>query len=976
MPGVQRFRSRGSRSGGIWRRRWWTRARATAAFRLGGLTAALILVVSVVPGTAAPNRPPDPEPTVTPARVVDALDPGSSLTVNKQVRTPAVPPRPDVVLLVDGTGSMSDTIDNLRLKLKDITDAVTREQSDARFAVATYGDAEDGENAYQVLQGLTDDMAAVKRGVDKLTATMGNFSPAEDWINALWQVATDGEGGTGFREGASPVVVLVGDASSHDPSMGHTRTEATNALQHAGARVIAVDIDTYIGDGLNGNGDNGHSDPGEETHEPDQATNVARDTEGTLFEGIDPSKVADTIVEGLTNLPTTVTYQTLNCSPFLTVTLDPPSRKVTSGQTAGFQETITAAPNAPQGTDLDCTVQFLLNGKVPGGTPTTLLDDDGTAGSYDPSAGGGSADGGSGRSSAGAVAGAIGGVDGGRNGGLIAGGVGGATTGSDGCTGGTIVGAAGAGIGGVNGGRGTGAVAGLLGGAVSGPSGGCDQTGGTSSGSSGSSASGASSGSSSGSSTSGGSSGTASSGGQIAGLIGGLIGGADGGQTAGLIGGLIGGGKGGATNGIGGGNGGPGGSPGGPGGGPAGPGGSPGGPGGSPGGPGGDPGGSPGGPGGDPGGSPGGPGGDPGGSPGGQPGGDSQGPGDPGTPGGDSQGPGGGGGDDEPVPAYQERITISVNDMEAPVVVVDDRTVVATGKDGAKIEFVSGAEDAVDGQLPVSCEPASGSLFPVGTTIVTCTATDSAGNTGKDTAIFKVLPKPAPPEPPEPPEPPKPPIPDEADIAVDVTLNPAHNYTGRQSVARFTLTNAGPKTAKDVVLSTSWPQSEDPGKRELSTISMCSSANPCTLRPGDRINILQGGIYHQPVSGDVKATVTGSPRDPERADNKDSAHLRVVQPKLTLTPEVGPPGSVPLARGKDFPPGAVVTLTWHPGITAARSTVRVAPDGTFDAQVLVLRKDRLGPRTLRAEVSGLDPMEKPFLVVQRHLEPPDFAGRS
>jgi hypothetical protein len=40
------------------------------------------------------------------------------------------------------------------------------------------------------------------------------------------------------------------------------------------------------------------------------------------------------------------------------------------------------------------------------------------------------------------------------------------------------------------------------------------------------------------------------------------------------------------------------------------------------------------------------------------------------------------------------------------------------------------AIDAVDGMVPVSCRPPSGSLFPFGRSPVACTATDSSGNTG------------------------------------------------------------------------------------------------------------------------------------------------------------------------------------------------------------------------------------------------------
>lgn len=52
----------------------------------------------------------------------------------------------------------------------------------------------------------------------------------------------------------------------------------------------------------------------------------------------------------------------------------------------------------------------------------------------------------------------------------------------------------------------------------------------------------------------------------------------------------------------------------------------------------------------------------------------------------------------------------------------------ATSPDGAAVAFSATAMDAVDGAVAVSCTPASGSLFPVGTTAVTCSAVDAHGN--------------------------------------------------------------------------------------------------------------------------------------------------------------------------------------------------------------------------------------------------------
>ena len=54
------------------------------------------------------------------------------------------------------------------------------------------------------------------------------------------------------------------------------------------------------------------------------------------------------------------------------------------------------------------------------------------------------------------------------------------------------------------------------------------------------------------------------------------------------------------------------------------------------------------------------------------------------------------------------------------------------------------AADVRDGAITPVCTPASGSTFPLGTTTVTCTATDKAGNAGTATltvtvAEFKVV---------------------------------------------------------------------------------------------------------------------------------------------------------------------------------------------------------------------------------------------
>lgn len=685
--------------------RWFqqgTGPRRRAAGLVLLLLAAGLAPASGVSGVAA--AVPVPEPWVTPATLEETLDPGGSTSVDKQVRTPAIPPRPDVVLLVDGTASMADAIKSVRDNVPRITDKILAEQPDSRFAVATFGDQEgDVDAGFKVLTGLTDDLTKVDAGVRMLKTDLGGASrgPSEDWINGLWQI-TDGAGGTTvFRDGASPVVVLVSDASSHSPSNGHSIDDTIFALQDKGVRVIGVDVATSIGDGLNGNGDAGNPNYVEDPPTtPGQATRIIEASGGRLLEGIDGNRVADAIIDGFDNLPTSVGYRLDACDPHLTVALDPPTRQLTSGETAHFAETVDVSEDAPQGTTLTCTVQFLLGTQVPGT---------------------------------------------------------------------------------------------------------------------------------------------------------------------------------------------------------------------------------------------------------------------------DTIGPAA-----VPDPDFQQQISITVNDIDVPVVTVDDRTARAPDDDGARIEYTATATDPQDGDLPVTCAPPSGSLFPVGTTTVTCSATDSAGNTGADTARFEVMEPVVPPDPPTPPPPPPP----ASDIAVRADVSPDRTYVGRPATARFTITNAGPDTATGVVLGTVWPRTGESKDRSLSGPSRCTAARPCTIAAGGRIEVTQTATYRAAVTGDVRATVRGTLPDGRAANNRDVDRLRVLKPSLTVTPQVAKPGQPVLARGKDFPPGETVRFTWNIGITADRSGVRVGRDGTFEVQVLVLRKDTLGPRVLRAEARDLPRLRKPVLVVQHNLQPPDFAGRS
>jgi hypothetical protein len=82
--------------------------------------------------------------------------------------------------------------------------------------------------------------------------------------------------------------------------------------------------------------------------------------------------------------------------------------------------------------------------------------------------------------------------------------------------------------------------------------------------------------------------------------------------------------------------------------------------------------------------------------------------------------------------------TVTVTDTTAPVLTLPaDFTVATTGTTAVGI-FSAAAADLVDGDLPVTCSAASGDSFPIGPTTVSCSATDSHGNSSTGTFVITV----------------------------------------------------------------------------------------------------------------------------------------------------------------------------------------------------------------------------------------------
>jgi HYR domain len=84
-----------------------------------------------------------------------------------------------------------------------------------------------------------------------------------------------------------------------------------------------------------------------------------------------------------------------------------------------------------------------------------------------------------------------------------------------------------------------------------------------------------------------------------------------------------------------------------------------------------------------------------------------------------------------------QSFSVTVVDRTPPTISnPGDQNANAVNASGAPVSFSVTASDAIDPSPHVACSPASGSTFPLGTTTVSCTATDASGNS--TSTAFKV----------------------------------------------------------------------------------------------------------------------------------------------------------------------------------------------------------------------------------------------
>jgi hypothetical protein len=385
-----------------------TTALITGAFPVpGGLSRTDVTSVDLLKngGVLATMSVPQDPPVIT---SLSNLAPGGGLTQTKTITTPEILPKPDVYFLADTTGSMGPALANVKTNASQILNTVKANSSQPRFGAGDYKDFRScnegegpvcfaGDYAFNNAAPISADNGT---GAATLAAIGSAEGTPESWSG--WKPAGGGDDPEGqlyalhqltagnaaaWREDSSKILVWFGDNPGHDPVCKEisgaandvTHGAVQSALQAADVRVIAVTLDTDgpesdFSTGLNGNpADDGIGDytacGSSAPSSPNQADNFANATGGVVKTAESAAQVSDEILAGLTNLPATVTPTPgPTCDgegdDLLTISFNPTSKEVTSGDDVTFTEQVDIADDANPGETLTCEITFLINGSV------------------------------------------------------------------------------------------------------------------------------------------------------------------------------------------------------------------------------------------------------------------------------------------------------------------------------------------------------------------------------------------------------------------------------------------------------------------------------------------------------------------------------------------------------------------------------------------------------------------------------------
>lgn len=175
------------------------------------VVALIVAIVSALLGAMA--RP--ASAGLSPGTATFTVNPGGSVTENKTVTVPARPPKADIEIAIDTTGSMAPAISQAKAQATNLVNEVKAEIPDAQFAVVDFRDSTDGPAEYQVRTPMTGTAATVQAAINTMSAGGGgDFPEAYNLVfNKAYNPLT--AGAIGWRSGSRKFVVVIGDAPPH-----------------------------------------------------------------------------------------------------------------------------------------------------------------------------------------------------------------------------------------------------------------------------------------------------------------------------------------------------------------------------------------------------------------------------------------------------------------------------------------------------------------------------------------------------------------------------------------------------------------------------------------------------------------------------------------------------------------------------------------------------------------------------------------
>ncbi len=321
--------------------------------------------------------------TLTPGVVTQTLQAGASTTVSKTLHLDGLPPRADIIVAVDTTGSMGTPIAQAQADAVNICNTVQGSIPGARFAVVDFedypppGPGAVGDIPYRLLTpGFTASCSAFSAAIATMTAVSGSGGDGPEAYNRVYYES--------YTDGTNPIVttrdplatqflVVLGDAPPHSATaFGSCPAAPPNDLGRDGIAGTSDDLDTTTA--INGLIANKihlamiRYTTGGVSVSLSCYQDMANATGGTAVNDSGAGTIGPFIISNAQAVPYTVSLQVSAGCP-IGFAFNPafPQGPFTGSQTLPFTETITA-PTVPG--SYTCTITAVI---TPGG-PTAAVE--------------------------------------------------------------------------------------------------------------------------------------------------------------------------------------------------------------------------------------------------------------------------------------------------------------------------------------------------------------------------------------------------------------------------------------------------------------------------------------------------------------------------------------------------------------------------------------------------------------------------